>query len=324
MTLLFFGSSDFSLAALRACLDLSAKILLVITTPDRRKGRGLKESPNPVKRFAERRNISVLAPENLKSNELIERVVPFKPDLFVVSSYGKMIPSSWLAIPSKLALNVHPSLLPKYRGAAPINWAILNGEPETGVSIAEVTGEIDQGDIFYQKKIPLEDSFDAQSLTQKLADLSYEALASVLKTIRENKEAARTKQDHALSSYAPKLKKEDGLIDWKKSAVDLFNLIRGLQPWPGAYAGAGSEQIQILKASVKDRSEAPGQCDAGTVLSIEKQGILRVQTGKGVLDIERVRPAGRKEMSGADFARGKRLQPGFLFTVSSRLPGAGS
>lgn len=305
--------------ALQACLESSPKALLIITTPDRRKGRGLKAGPTPVKLFAERRSIPVVAAENLKSSELIQKVVQFKPDLFVVSSYGKLIPSSWLKIPSRLALNVHPSLLPKYRGAAPIPWAILNGESEIGLSIAEVTDELDAGDIFYQKRIPLEDSLDSQTLAQRLADLSYEALGSVLKRIRDDKELTRTKQDNALSSYAPKLKKEDGLIDWRKPAIDLFNLIRGLLPWPTAYTCAGTDQIQILKASVKDRS-AEGLAP-GTVAAITKQGVLRIQTGKGILDIERVQPAGRKEMSGADFARGRRLQPGFQFTTPSRLPG---
>lgn len=317
MTLLFFGSSEFSLAALRACLEDSLKVLFVITTPDRRKGRGLKESPTPVALFAERHKIPVLAAESLKSNELIEKVAQSKPDLFVVSSYGKMIPSNWLKIP-RLALNVHPSLLPQYRGAAPINWAILKGESETGVSIAEVTDSLDAGDIFCQKKIPLEDSLDSQSLASRLADLSYEELRRVFKTLREKKELVRTKQDNALSSYAPKLKKEDGLMDWKRPAADLFNRIRGLLPWPTAYTYLGKDQIQILKASLKDRSTV--QCAPGAVVAIEKQGVLRVQTGKGILNIEKVRPAGRKEMSGADLARGRRLEPGFLFTMPSSGP----
>ncbi len=309
MTLVFFGSSEFSLAALKACLESRQQAALVITTPDQKKGRGLKLAPTVVREFCTEKGIRVEAPESLKDAALIERVKSLKPDLFVVSSYGKLIPSAWLNIPSRFALNVHPSLLPKYRGAAPINWPIINGDTQTGVSIAEVTSKLDSGDIFYQEVVPLDFCIDAENLERLLAINSGKALKTVFEKI-DNGTLSRTPQEESLSCYARKLTKEDGRLSFKDPAAKLDRLIRGLKPWPGTYLEFGGNPLIIVEAEVVLPNTA---ADPGTLLEIHREGSVTVATGEGSLKIKRVRPAGKKEMSAADFVHGRRLKPGSLF-----------
>lgn len=309
MSIIFFGSSDFSLPALRACLESCFKVSLVITTPDRRKGRGLKFGPTPVKSFALDEGLPVVSPETLKNPELVQRVKELRPAFFVVSSYGKFIPSSWLALPSRYALNVHPSLLPKYRGAAPVNWAILNGERETGVSIAEVTPELDAGDIFQQEVVPLDEEIDALALTQRLAELSYHVLGQVLQRAQSG-ELQRRPQEKALASYARKLNKGDGLIDWSKPAQTIQNQIRGLLPWPSAFTFFRSRRIRLLKARLS--RVGCSEAKAGEIVAIQ-EGALMVQTGEGALQLEWVQLEGKKAMPAGDFACGQRIKPGDRF-----------
>ena len=309
MTVIFFGSSEFSIAALKACLDFPLRILKVITTPDRKKGRGLKEMPTPVRIFAEERKLPVAAPENLKSGELIQEIQNLKPELFVVSSYGKIIPSAWLKIPSRYSLNVHPSLLPKHRGAAPVNWPILNGEKETGLSIADITNRLDAGDLFYQKKISIEPQDDSQILTSKLAALSCDALKSLFEKIKNGETLNRTPQNEAQSSYARKLSKEDGQIQWTKSAEEIWNQSRGLVPWPSASFVFQNETVQILKSRVES---AEAKSIPGKIIKIQKEGPVFIQTGNGILALETLKPSGKKEMSAAEFIRGRRLAEGSM------------
>ncbi len=316
MSIIFFGSSEFSISALKACQSSKHPILKVISTPPRKKGRGLNEIPTPVAEFAVSHHLPLITPETLKSPELLQEIQALNPDFFVVSSYGKMIPSAWLRTAKKLNLNVHPSLLPKYRGASPINAPILNGDHETAISIAEVTDKLDAGDIFYQKRISLPADINSVELEKILADLSIPALEEVFKRI-ENNTLKRTAQNETLTSYAPKLKKEDGIIQWTESAEKILRKVRGLLPWPTAYTYFANEPFQILNASV---ISASGSAVPGSIIEIEKQGGLHVQTGNGVLNALRVKPAGKKEMSGSDFARGQRLAPGFQFTETQKDP----
>lgn len=313
MPIVFFGSSEFSIASLKACLDSGIQVSLVITTPDVQKGRGLQTQPTPVKILAEKNNLPVIDPQKLKNTEILENVKKISPDYFVVASYGKMIPSDWLKIPAKLAINVHPSLLPKYRGAAPINWPILNGDTETGLSLAEVTDKLDAGDIFYQKKFPLSENDNAQTLGKKLEDASYEALKQTLLKLKAGETPPRTAQDETESCYARKLAKEDSAILWSRSALEINRQIRGLQPWPGTSTFFQGLPVQILEAKVSENTSAG---KPGTIVHILKQS-FSVQTGKGSIEILRVKPAGKSEMSAGDFARGKRLEPGALFQESA-------
>ncbi len=309
MSIIFFGSSEFSLAALETCLEGPYSVSLVVTTPDKKKGRGLELLPTPVKSYCQSRNIPVETFESLKDPAALEKIKSLNPDFFVVSSYGKLIPSAWLAVPKKLCLNVHPSLLPKYRGAAPINWPIINGDKETGMTIAEVTKQLDAGDIFFQQRIPVDPHIDAEALTQKLAEISKGALKSVFQKIKEGN-LVRTPQQENLSSYARKLTKEDGKLSFHQPAVNLDRLVRGLKPWPGTFIDFEGGPLQIIEAEAVAH---PMKAEPGSLIKIDCDGTILVITADGFLKIKRVKPAGKKEMTAADFVRGKRLEPGFIF-----------
>ena len=313
----FFGSSEFSIAALELLLSLSLESLTVITTPDRPQGRGLRLQPNPVKERCEEEKVFVLTPDSLRDVDLEKKVASIQPDLFVVSSYGKLIPASWLKIPKKLSLNLHPSLLPKYRGAAPIPWQILNGEKETGVSIAEVTKELDAGDIFHQIYIPLKEDETTESLTKKLSELSKRALRDTLTDI-EKDALHRVPQDSSQTSYARKLTKEDGFLHFMESAMELSRKVRAFCPWPGTFVKYNEQMLRIVEVI-----EDPLSCSEakpGTLLEIHSNGSLRIQTGKGSLLISKVQVSGRRLISGRDFANGERLKVGFIFESLSSNP----
>lgn len=316
MKIVFFGSSDFSIYALKACLDSGAELTRIITTPPQQKGRGLQETPTPVQIFAAEKSLPWIAPQTLKNEELLKSIKALEPDLFVVSSYGKIIPTAWLQVPKRYALNVHPSLLPRYRGAAPIHWPIILGDKVTGMSLIEVCPELDAGDIFYQNEIPIKQETDSVQMTQILGEASYDAVKTALNEIRRGEKLGRISQQHELSNYARKLTKEDGRIDWKRSAEQLANQIRGVLPWPVASFKFQDDTIQILRAALSDSTsqEIPGK-----ILAVEKEA-LQIQTGRGVLKLLRVKPSGKKEMSAADWARGKRIQPGEIFPSDPNPP----
>ncbi len=290
-------------------MDSGIPVKLVVTTPDAKQGRGLQTKPTPVKIYAESINLAVIAPEKLKDPAVLAETEKISPDYFVVASYGKLIPPAWLKIPKKLSINVHPSLLPKYRGAAPLNWPILNGDAETGVCLMEVVDKLDAGDVFSCKKMPLTPEEDSLTLSHKLSEISYDMVMDILLKLKKGQMPERTPQKEADMTYARKLAKEDGKIDWNLSAEEISRKVRGLLPWPGAYTFFEGQPMQILKA--RTSSQGGGQ-KPGEMISAGKQTVL-VQTGKGAVEIEKVKPAGKNEMTAGDFARGKRLQSGAKF-----------
>ncbi len=304
MKIIFFGSSDFSLPALETCRVKPHELLLVVTTPDRKKGRGLKLTPNPVSAYCREHSIPLETPESPKTSPVIEKLRSLAPDLLVVSSYGKMIPAEWLTIAKKANLNVHPSLLPKYRGAAPIQWPILNGDSETGITIMEVIERLDAGDIYAQEIYPLDQHIQATELSRDLAEHSRKLLLQVFEQL-QNHTASKRPQDEKIATYARKLCKEDGRLDWNKSAQVLHNQIRGLVPWPTAFFEYGGEHVQVLSAKILNRAGAA--CPPGTLLGKETD-CLDIQTGEGVLALLTVKPQGKKEMTAADYARGRHLE----------------
>lgn len=310
MKIVFFGSSDFSLPSLDFCRSPAHELLTVVTTPDRPKGRGLHLQPNPVKKHSEQLGIPVHAPSTLKDAETQKKIASLKPDFFVVASYGKLIPSSWLTIPQVAAWNVHPSLLPKYRGAAPLPWQIINDEKETGVTLALVTKELDAGDIVHQVRVPLESQDTTESLTRRLAELSPKALEEAFSKLQEGR-LVLTPQKESDSNYARKLTKEDGCLNLEEEAPILERKIRAFHPWPGTFIGYGKEPLRIVEAAVD--SIAGVEAGAGTLLGANGKGCLRIQTGKGSLKVLKVQLPGRRIVSGAEFANGQRLQPGFRF-----------
>ena len=307
--IVFFGSSEFSLPTLEFLLTSFEK-LTVITTPDRPQGRGLKLQPNPVKERSEKAGIHTLSPAKLRDPELEKKVVDLRPDCFVVASYGKMIPESWLKIPSKAAFNLHPSLLPKYRGAAPIPWQILEGEKETGVSVAEVTKDLDAGDLFHQIRIPLSGKETTESLTKKLADLARRAIEEVF-LMMAKQSLNRIRQDHSKSTYARKLTKEDGCLNLALSSAELERKVRAFHPWPGTFIAYEGKPLRIMETEVE--SIACAEAVPGALLEIHPQGFLRIQTGKGALKVFKVQLPGRRVVSAQEFANGERLKPGIVF-----------
>lgn len=310
MKIVFFGSSDFSIPALEFCCDVSRELVGVVTTPDQPKGRGLLIQSNPVKEFCDRLGLCVLSPASLADPELQQKLSALNPDLFIVASYGKLIPTPWLKIPKVASWNVHPSLVPKYRGAAPIPWQILSGEKETGVSILLVTPQLDAGDILHQIRTPLDSEATSQSLMEQLSRLSRKALEETYAKLKEGKlQPIAQKENEA--SYARKLTKEDGLLNLNEDALELSRKIRAFLPWPGAFIGLENTPVRILETKLD--SVACAEAKRGTLLEINPLGYFRLQTGKGSLKIFKVQLPGRKAVTGADFVNGQRMKPGFIF-----------
>ena len=306
MNIVFFGSSDFSLAFLKSILSSQYNVEAVVTQPDRPKGRGLKLSQTPVKEFSLKNGLSVFQPESINTQEAVGFLKKLNPDLFVVVAYGEILPKRVLDIPKIFSINVHASLLPKYRGAAPINWAIINGETSTGITIIKMDAGLDTGAMILQKSINIDENDDAFILEEKLSKLAGPLLPESLERIK-NKNYSLRPQDESKSSLAPKLKKEDGRIEWNKSAVEIRNLIRGCIIWPTAYTYYQNKQLKIFKAKVLPsviKYSTPGE-----VVEISKVGIS-VATGKDNLLIEELQIEGKRKMQVSEFISGHKILKG--------------
>lgn len=259
----------------------------------------------PVFDYCQTKKIPVAEFPTLKNPNVTATLCSLQPDSFVVASYGKLIPKDLLEIP-KYRFNVHPSLLPKYRGASPLHFPILNGDKETGVTILDIAETLDAGDIYYQEKFSLSPRINAAELSAQLAALSYGLLKKVLQQAQNGK-LQGVPQNAAEATLAPQLQKKDGEISFLQPAEIIDRKVRGLQPWPGCYFFYQGERIAVLET---DLPETPTDQKPGILLSIEKNGTIRIATAKGVLALARLKPEGKKEMTAPDFARGHRLTPG--------------
>lgn len=287
-------------------------LVAVVTQPDRVGGRGMQCLPCVVKTLAQSRHLPVFTPENASDAAFVTQLAALQPDVVVVACYGQFLKKNLLAVPQIGTINVHPSLLPKYRGASPIQWALANGETETGVSVLAVTPKMDAGDILAQEKFSISPDDDFGSLEPRLAAKGAELLVRVLDNFRAG-QTQGTPQDEAQVTFARKLAKEDGLVDWSLPAEAIRNQLRGFSPWPGAYTFLpGGILLKLHEVKV----EAGASARPGTVLDTAGAGPL-VATGHGALRLAQVQPAGKKSMPGAAFLCGHRLQ------VGERL-GAGS
>jgi len=303
MRIIFFGSDDFAATHLKKLLESSHEIAACVTQPDRPKGRGMKVVESPIKEIAVIKKIPLLQPETLKSAPLLPELKAFDADIFVVVAYGKILPENVLALPKIFCVNVHGSLLPKYRGAAPINWAIMNGDSHTGVTVMKMSPILDAGEIILQAKLAIGHDDTVLGLRLSMAQLGAATLLEALEKIR-NKAHVLTRQDLAVVSYAPKLTKELGHVDWKDSAVRIWNFVRGLQPWPGVSSSYQGKKFKILSAEVaafESSLSAPG-----TVVAVKKEGIV-VSTGDQPLLITRVQPESGRPMDARSFAAGHKL-----------------
>jgi methionyl-tRNA formyltransferase len=300
----FMGTPAFALATLEGLIDAGLDLVGVYTQPDRPKGRGKRTAPPPVKELAERHGIKVFQPDRLRRPEVVDELRALAPDLIVVVAYGQILPKSVLEIPRFGCINVHASLLPRHRGAAPINKAIMDGDTETGITTMLMDEGLDTGDMLVKKAIPIGPDETAGELHDRLALLGRETIEETLVQLRAGTLQPQ-KQDDALSTYAPMLKKGDGLIDWTQDARMLHNRVRGLDPWPGAYTYFNGEVLRVARTQV-----VAGCGEPGRVMAADQSGI-RVACGEDFLSIGELQLPGKKRLSAADFLRGRAdLKPG--------------
>ena len=305
MKIVFLGTPQFAVPSLKALIEAGHDIPLVVTNPDRRQGRGNKVAAPAVKVAAESHDLPILQIESIKSSDLKERLDELKPDLGVVVAFGHYLPKSIRKAPRLGIINVHASLLPRHRGAAPISQAILDGDERYGVTIMKVARRMDAGDVLSQDSIPAESHHSCGSLTMLLADLGGKLLAETVAKL-ETEPMNASKQDESLATAVSKLTKSDGILDWSQTAVHLERQIRALNPWPMTRFQFNKKAVTVESASLED---SPNSGDPGTVLELSEHGIT-VQTGKGQLVLTQVKPAGKKSMSAAAFARGRQLKVG--------------
>lgn len=303
MRIVFFGSASIGFPVLDALLSCGRdEVCAVVTQPDRPAGRKQQLTPCPVKLFAQERGIPVLSPEKVK--ESLPELTALCADLFIVVAYGQYIPQSVLTLPKHGAINLHPSLLPEYRGSSPIQWSLANGDTQTGVTILYVSEKMDAGDILLQREIPIDPEDTAATLEPVLAEAGAKLLMEAVEQIRTGTVQPKP-QDESQATEVRKLTKEDGRLDWMQPAEILRNRIRGFTPWPGCYCEMpDGQRLKVLRAAVEPRSGIPGE-----ILEASGSGLL-VAAGEGALRLLDVQPAGKKAMDGASYLRGYSLQPG--------------
>ncbi len=299
------GSPEFGRASLQALWEAGYPVTGVVAQPDKPAGRGRLLTPCAVAHYARKKGIPLFQPASVKDPEFTRQVLHLKPDFIVVSAYGKILTEELIRIPRYACLNIHASLLPVYRGAAPINWSLLNGETVTGISLMRVVLKLDAGPVYCQESLSIDPQDTAGTLTLKLADLGATLLIRSLDLIASG-ELKAVLQDEARATYAPLLKKEDGKIDWQKSAAKVHNQVRALNPWPGAYTFVDKKMLKIYHGSIEqEKTEA----EAGTVFFLNGQGI-HVACGQGTYCLEEVQLEGKKRMRAEEFVRGYRLETG--------------
>ncbi|MDD5195914.1 MAG: methionyl-tRNA formyltransferase [Candidatus Omnitrophica bacterium] len=305
MKFIYFGSSGFSFTIINGLYTKGFIPELIVSQPDKPQGRGLRIYPTKVSAFAHTHNLPLIKPSSLNDKAIMEAISRKNPDIFIVADYGKILNSKLLAIPKIMTLGVHPSLLPLYRGAAPINWALINGEAHTGVDIFKMNEKLDSGEVITERRLPILINDDSVSLEDRLAQESTIALIETLKKIESN-DYHLIPQDETRATFAPKLKKDDGKINWGLSATQVYNLIRGTFPWPGAYATLSGTPIKILKAKI---IEQQGLLAPSTITAIDKEGIT-IACANGAIKLTRVKPQGKKEMDAYAFVLGHKVHIG--------------
>ena len=301
MRLVFLGSSDFAYPSLKALIHSHHQIKGVITQPDRPKGRGRQIHPLCLKTLALEAGLPIEQPLKVSNPESMEFIRKIKPDIMVVVAYGQILPETLLAIPNHGCINVHGSLLPKYRGASPINWAIIEGDQKTGITTMQMDAGMDTGDIVMQRQIPILSEDTAGSLSERMAQLGAEVLLETLNLYEKDK-VIRTKQDEKCATYTRLLKKEDGLIYWNQRAERICRLVRGFSPWPGAFSYLDRRRIKVLQTQIIDRC---GGERIGEIVGLSRTDGLQVCAGeKTVVGITLLQPENKRIMTAWEFAQG--------------------
>jgi methionyl-tRNA formyltransferase len=309
MKIAFFGSPEAALPSLRRLLDAGHSVELVVTQPDRPAGRGRKMTPCPVKRFAAERGLPVVQPVRVRKDEgFLERLAAAGPDVNIVVAYGQIMPGPVIDLPRYRYLNAHFSLLPRYRGASPVSWAILRGETRTGVTIFELNERMDEGDVLAMESTGIGPRETARELESRLAEIGAGLMA---RTLADIDTARRVPQNHAEATLAPKLRKEDGLIDWTADAGAIDRKVRAFDPWPTAFTYLGGVRLQARRGLPSDA--AAGGLEPGTVIAVGKSGLDVACGGGTAYRIERLHPEGKAEMDAYAFALGGNVRPGDSF-----------
>jgi methionyl-tRNA formyltransferase len=306
--LVFMGTPEFAVPTLKALVDAGHHILAVVTQPDKPKGRGRKTEPSPVKRFALAHSIEVLQPEKASDDHFCGTLQKMEPDLVIVVAFGQILKKKVLVIPQWGVINIHASLLPKLRGAAPIPWAILNEETQTGLTVMQMDEGLDTGPVLFQKEVPILDHETAGGLADRLSTLAGDLMVDTLKSLSENRMTPKP-QDHGSATYAPKIEREKSIIDWTQSARKVSALIRGLDPKPGAYALLHGKELKLFSPRLVEEKGVdlvPGRV-AGC-----RQGLLLVETGQGRLGVRELQYPGKKRLAADDFLRGFPIPEGTL------------
>ena len=313
MKIVFMGTPDFAVPSLKALVEAGYDVAAVVTQPDKPKGRGKSLLPTPVKEEALLHEIPVYQPQRVKNNrEFLDTLREIAPDVIVVAAFGQIIPRDVLELPKYGCINIHASLLPKYRGAAPIQQAVIDGEKESGVTIMQMGTGLDTGDMISRIVVPLAKDETGGSLFAKLAQAGAELLIQTLPSIFDGTATREKQPEESPTPYAAMISKKMGLLDFSKNAEELERLIRGLNPWPSAFTFINGKTMKVWKSSVQEKQaeEAPG-----TVISADKEGI-RVACGKNVLVLQEVQLEGKKRMEADAFLRGYQLKPGDMFKDS--------
>lgn len=308
MRIIFMGTPDFSVGTLEALVEAGHEVCLVVTQPDKPKGRGKEMQYTPVKEAALKHGIEVYQPRRIREAECVEKLRQYNADIMVVIAFGQIIPKEILEMVPYGCVNVHASLLPKYRGAAPIQWSIIDGETVTGVTTMQMDEGLDTGDMLLKTEVPITAEETGESLHDKLAEAGAALCVETLAKLQEGS-IVPEKQGESPTAYARMLDKKLGNIDWTKSAVEIERLVRGLNSWPSAYTYWDKKVVKIWKASVTDENSKE---QAGTVVKVEKDGFY-VQTGNGLLKVVELQIPGKKRMDAGAFLRGYTIEPGEVF-----------
>jgi len=309
--IVFMGTPDFAVPSLRVLLERGENVICVVTQPDRPKGRGRKIMEPPVKKLANRASIPVLQPESIKGEHFLKQLREFEPDITAVTAYGKILPEAVINLPPLGTINVHGSLLPKYRGAAPIQWALISGETETGVTIMQMDAGMDTGAMLLREKLAITPDDTAGTLSAKMAELGAQALGKALDLLRADK-LKPIAQDSSQASLAPLLKKEDGLVTWSDSAEQISCRVRGLDPWPASYTTLSGKRLRLFSPTVVDRNFCRDDLsEPGRICSADKNGLL-VATGNGCLLIKEIQAEGAKRMGVDAYLSGRTIESGTI------------
>ncbi|MBQ3899090.1 MAG: methionyl-tRNA formyltransferase [Lachnospiraceae bacterium] len=311
MKIVFMGTPDFAAGALKAIIEAGHEVTLVVTQPDRAKGRSDKLIPSPVKEVALEHNIPVFQPLKIKTPEAVAELRKYDADIFIVAAFGQIISQEILDMPRYGCVNIHASLLPKYRGASPIQRVILDGEKKTGVTIMQMDAGIDTGDMLYKVETEISDEDTFETLHDRLTGIGAEAIVEALPLI-ESGELVPEKQDDSQSCYAKLIKKEMGKIDFNKSAEEVSRLVRGMNPWPSAYTFLSGKQMKVWRVSVLPQTdENSGRAVPGEIVELTKDGIT-VKCGEGSVKILELQLEGKKRMAAKDFLLGAKPEVGSI------------